>query len=278
MKETQKHDPIIFSCDYKTPKSTDADDYHELIKNARNILFDTLPQTEKTSQAISFAIKAHEGKYRKVSGRPYILHPFDTAALLSSISEDEDLIVAGVLHDTVEDSPMINGMLLYTNKLLAKKFGERVAGLVEAVTAGKSEREISTEDSEKKYWAWRNRKQRAMNKVVDHSKEAVLLKTADSLSNVCDFRSDLREADFKTTREMFEPFGREQESILARYTHTTIDLSIAYRKKWNSGTNPLIIDLIKNQILLIDECMDQDYNEVYNDWISDLNNELSEIS
>lgn len=81
-----------------------------------------------TAEAAAFAIRVHEGQYRKGSGFPYVVHPIGVGHLLRSYYPGrEDLEAAGYLHDTIEDTSTE-----YID--LEHKFGARVAGLVYAVT------------------------------------------------------------------------------------------------------------------------------------------------
>ena len=75
-------------------------------------------------KAIEFATRAHEGQYRKGSVRPYIVHPMEVAAIVSSMTKDEEVISAAYLHDTIEDCPGI------TQEVLAAEFSPRVAWMV----------------------------------------------------------------------------------------------------------------------------------------------------
>ena len=55
-------------------------------------------------KAIEFAVIAHQGQTRKGTDIPYIVHPFEVAQLLTAAGADESVIVAGLLHDTLEDT------------------------------------------------------------------------------------------------------------------------------------------------------------------------------
>src|SRR5699024_12396872 len=55
-------------------------------------------------KAICVATEAHRGQVRKVSGSPFIFHPLAVGILLSDAGEDEATVIAGILHDTVEDT------------------------------------------------------------------------------------------------------------------------------------------------------------------------------
>ena len=67
--------------------------------------------------AIEFATKAHEGQFRKGTRRPYIVHPIEVADIVSTMTNDEEVICAAVLHDTIEDCGGI------TQEVLKLRFG-----------------------------------------------------------------------------------------------------------------------------------------------------------
>ena len=75
------------------------------------------------NHAIEYAVNAHSGYTRKGTGQPYIVHPMEVAAIVSTMTLDEDVLAAAVLHDVVEDAGVsINNILQF--------FGPRVAELV----------------------------------------------------------------------------------------------------------------------------------------------------
>ena len=59
---------------------------------------------ELVSEAVAFAVRAHDGMRRKQSDAPYILHPMEAAVIVSTMTNDQDLIAAAALHDVVEDA------------------------------------------------------------------------------------------------------------------------------------------------------------------------------
>ena len=81
---------------------------------------------EIIKKAYLTAATMHKGQLRK-SGEPYIIHPVETAKILAQLGMDEQTIVAGLLHDVVEDTP-------YTEEQLTEEFGSEVALLVDGVT------------------------------------------------------------------------------------------------------------------------------------------------
>jgi guanosine-3',5'-bis(diphosphate) 3'-pyrophosphohydrolase len=83
-------------------------------------------EQQRIAEAARFAAIAH-GEQKRLSGEPYIIHPFAVGEILMSLSMDVDTVVAGVLHDTLEDTDV-------TYDQLVEKFGETVAELVEGET------------------------------------------------------------------------------------------------------------------------------------------------
>lgn len=75
-------------------------------------------------KAMEFATKAHEGQFRKGTKRPYIVHPVEVGDIVSTMTGDEEVIAAAILHDTIEDCPQV------TEEILRKEFGDRVTALV----------------------------------------------------------------------------------------------------------------------------------------------------
>ena len=85
---------------------------------------------ELVSEAIAFAVRAHDGMRRKKSNAPYILHPMEAAVIVGSMTDDHNVIAAAVLHDVVEDTDV-------TIEEIEEKFGKRVRELVASETEDK---------------------------------------------------------------------------------------------------------------------------------------------
>ena len=85
---------------------------------------------ELISEAIAFAVKAHDGMRRKKNELPYILHPMEAAVIVGTMTSDQKIIAAAVLHDVVEDTDV-------TIEEIEEKFGKRVKELVGAETEDK---------------------------------------------------------------------------------------------------------------------------------------------
>lgn len=78
-------------------------------------------------RALAFARRAHDGQKRKYTGIPFIVHPIEVASILAMFGQPDNVVVAGLLHDTIEDCGV-------TADDLSKNFGKQVAQLVLEVT------------------------------------------------------------------------------------------------------------------------------------------------
>ena len=115
-------------------------------------------------KAAVFAANAHKGAVRKGGNIPYITHPLDTALIVSSLTEDEELIAAAILHDTIEDAGV-------TFREIEGEFGRRVAELVAGETEDKSR-------------SWRERKQATIDRLKGAGRDEKILALGDKLSNL----------------------------------------------------------------------------------------------
>jgi (p)ppGpp synthase/HD superfamily hydrolase len=79
--------------------------------------------TPSIERAIAFATGAHAGQVRKYTGEPYITHPIAVAKIVATVEHTEAMLIAAILHDTVEDTPV-------TIELVEEQFGAEVAELV----------------------------------------------------------------------------------------------------------------------------------------------------
>lgn len=132
--------------------------------------------SSKIQQAIQFAISAHTGQTRKGKDIPYITHPFSVALILARVGAEEEVIVAGILHDTAEDS---DGKITLGD--IELEFGKTVADLVQHVT------------EEDKSLPWEERKSLALAHIKKMTHGALLLKSADVLHNLLELVRDVEE-------------------------------------------------------------------------------------
>ena len=126
--------------------------------------------TSLLDRAIVFAVKAHAGTERRGKGFPYIVPPLEAMEIVSTITADQELLAAAVLHDTVEDTEV-------TEEQIRKEFGDRVASIV-ASESDTFEEGVKEEDS------WHVRKQAAIERLASASMDAKIVALGDKLSNM----------------------------------------------------------------------------------------------
>ncbi len=114
------------------------------VQEATNLLYQICPHNAKIEEALEFAKEAHKGQYRK-SGEPYIIHPILVAAITAYVTAEEEMVIAALLHDVVEDTS-------FSIEDIQERFGQNVADLVEGLTkivAIRSEELIPSSSDEK---------------------------------------------------------------------------------------------------------------------------------
>lgn len=122
-------------------------------------------------EAVIYATVMHAGKTRKRNHAPYILHPLEVSQIISTMTDDIEVIAAGVLHDVVEDT---DGTL----EEIRNRFGDRVAALVESETENKYEGQDKGE-------TWERRKKETLKMLANATDKGVkMLWLADKLSNM----------------------------------------------------------------------------------------------
>jgi (p)ppGpp synthase/HD superfamily hydrolase len=126
-------------------------------------------------RAFEFAGEKHAGQTRKASTIPYIAHLMGVASLVLEAGGDEDLAIAALLHDVVEDC---GGMPML--KEVRRKFGKRVAKAVDGCTDA---------DTDPKP-PWRERKEKYIQHLKTADADTRLVSAADKLNNVRSILSD----------------------------------------------------------------------------------------
>lgn len=134
--------------------------------------------TELLDRAIKFAVDAHAGTERRGKGFPYIVHPLEALAIVATMTSDQELLSAAVLHDTVEDTDV-------DIDTIKKEFGLKVAALVQA------ESDVFIDGLDETS-SWRMRKQAAIDRLAGASGEAKMVALGDKLSNMRAIASDYR--------------------------------------------------------------------------------------
>lgn len=145
-------------------------------------------------EAFAFAAIAHDGQTRKQENLPYIIHPFETAKILTQIHADEPTLIAALLHDVPEDTP-------YTLEQIESRFGKQVAYMVEGIT--KLSKVHYRHDMQQ-------REIESMKKLFIHVAEdprTMLIKLADRLHNMRTLEyMDIPEKRLRKARETLEIF------------------------------------------------------------------------
>ena len=155
---------------------------------------------ELVSEAIMLAVKAHDGMRRRGNDIPYILHPMEAAVIVGTMTEDQEIIAAAVLHDVVEDAGI-------SMEEIESKFGKRVRELVSCETENKREDLPANE-------TWRIRKEETLQALSEATDPAVwMMWLGDKLSNIRAFYRQWKvEGD-----EMWKNYNQPDPAIQAWY-------------------------------------------------------------
>src|ERR1700728_2239092 len=166
-------------------------------------------------KAWEFCVQHHDGQMR-ASGEPYIIHPLEVAEVLAEMKMDATAIAAGLLHDSVEDTPA-------TNEEIAAGFGDQVAHIVEGVTKIDKIQFANREDRQAE-----NVRKMLLAMVSDV--RVVLIKLADRLHNMrtlAHLKPERQEAIARETLDIYAPLAHrlgmgkvrgELEGLGFRYT------------------------------------------------------------
>lgn len=147
------------------------------------------------NKAIAFALKAHDGQFRKGTNLPFIVHPMEVGVIVSRMTDDKEVIAAAILHDTVEDCKTVSV------EDISREFGDRVAHIVEA-------------ESEIKTGNWRERKSRTLERLKkEKASDIKLVALGDKLSNA---RSISRDYE-KLGDRIWERFNMKDKMMQAWY-------------------------------------------------------------
>jgi len=178
---------VVSTKDFQDPEEI----YKQLV--ARIQKYHPSDDISMVQKAYDIARKAHEGQVRK-SGEPYIIHPLCVALILADLEMDKETIVAGLLHDAVEDTSM-------TTEEITEEFSEEVALLVDGVTKlgqlsyDADKVEIQAENLRKMFLA------------MARDIRVIIIKLADRLHN-------MRTLKYMTTEKQREK-ARETQEIYA---------------------------------------------------------------
>ncbi|WKZ24554.1 MAG: HD domain-containing protein [Patescibacteria group bacterium] len=167
--------------------------------------------TDKLQKAINLCAELHHGQMRKGRKLPYVVHLFSVAIIVSEYTDNEDLIIAALLHDVFEDTQG------YNEEDMNKDFGPRVVACVKTLT-------------EDKDLPWMERKKDYLERVIASDKENFLICVADKIHNL----NSINRAYLK------EVAGQHQDSE-ARFKRTKdFYLTIAKAASQKLGDHPIV--------------------------------------
>lgn len=163
--------------------------------------------SKKLNDALTYAAECHEGQYRKLDKLPYIMHSLEVAAVIGTVTTDENVIIAGLLHDVVEDT---SG----TIEEITEKFGDDVAALVLSETENKRSDRPASE-------TWKIRKEESLAELRNSTDPRVkILWLGDKVSNIRGLYRSYR----KIGDEAFNMFHTKEKSNHAWYYNTIKEL------------------------------------------------------
>ncbi|QQR79059.1 MAG: bifunctional (p)ppGpp synthetase/guanosine-3',5'-bis(diphosphate) 3'-pyrophosphohydrolase [Candidatus Moraniibacteriota bacterium] len=168
--------------------------------------------TDPIFRAIERATALHHGQIRRVTGVPYIVHPYAVGFLLAHFTDDESVIIAALLHDVLEDVPG------YTRTMLEAEFGSEVARLVSEVTEDNA---LYAEHPELPHGDRVGlKKADYLRRLADDSEGALLIAAADKICNARSFLAEYPKlgihfwAKYHGTPERYLLFSRAVNAII----------------------------------------------------------------
>ncbi len=206
---------ISESQEFKNPEEL----YQDLIKCVQKYHpSDDISMIEK---AYNIANEAHKEQFRK-SGEPYIIHPLNVAIILADLELDKETIVAGILHDVVEDTIM-------TEEDLKHEFGEDVALLVDGVTKlEKIPLSAGSEQSDAKL-EMQAENLRKMFLAMAKDIRVIMIKLADRLHNMRTLKYKTPESQQRIAKETLEIYCPIAQRLgISKLKIELDDLSLKY--------------------------------------------------
>ncbi|MBR2543107.1 bifunctional (p)ppGpp synthetase/guanosine-3',5'-bis(diphosphate) 3'-pyrophosphohydrolase [Candidatus Saccharibacteria bacterium] len=180
----------------------------------------------RSDRAIELAKKAHENQFRK-TGEPYIIHPLAVKKILEEWGMDEDTIIAGILHDTIEDTSL-------TLDEIKQNFGESVAFLVDGVTKLSTARN-GMRDIDTYLPATKDNFLRLMIALGDDIR-VLIIKLADRLHNLRTLSAlppDKQKKVAKETLEVFAPLADRLNMGLLRVELSDLAFKYVDKKRYD---------------------------------------------
>ena len=164
--------------------------------------------SDRINHAFAFAAKHHDRQVRKGTALPYLTHPANVAVILTRYGQDEDTVIAGILHDVVEDCVRDN----YTGEMLKQRIGDKFGmEVLEAVLAVTERRE----DDDGVELSSQERKADYLHRLALASDRGLWVCAADKIHNASSILADLRRTEFP--ENVWQRFGGGRATTVAWY-------------------------------------------------------------
>ena len=196
---------------------------------------------QRIAEAYIFGADAHETQIRS-SGEPYFCHPVEVACILASVALDAETIIAGLLHDVVEDTE-------YTSEDIKEKFGEKVAELVEGVTKLTQIRHKNRKEQQAENF-------RKMILSVIKDVRVIFIKLADRLHNMrtlAPLKPEKKRRVSLETLEVFAPLAHRLGINILKENLETLAFE---------GIHPLRYRILEEQVLKVEKNKEKVFIEV----------------
>ena len=193
--------------------------YHSLIQRVKK--YHPSGDISLIEKAFNIAKEAHKDQFRK-SGEPYIIHPLCVAMILAELELDKETIVAGILHDVVEDTVL-------TDKEITELFGEDVALLVDGVTKLKQLKLSNNGDKSAEKLEIQAENLRKMFLAMAKDIRVILIKLADRLHNMRTLKHMPAEKQQRIARETLDIYCPIAQRLgISKIKVELDDLSLKY--------------------------------------------------
>lgn len=172
-------------------------------------------ETTFFDKAVKFAVEAHQGTERRGKGYPYIIHPMEAATIVATITSDQEMLAAAILHDTVEDTDV-------TLEQIREHFSDRVAELVQHETAPLDES-----------MPWREKKTQQIKQLAEAPYDSKVVALGDKLSNMRGIAWDYRQMGDEVWKLFHAPNGKSDVEWYYRSlgeAMSELSETIAYQK------------------------------------------------
>jgi (p)ppGpp synthase/HD superfamily hydrolase len=164
--------------------------------------------TEKTEKALNLAAKLHDGQYRKGDEKlPAVTHVVAVANIVSKYTDAEDVIVAALLHDLLEDTS-------YTHEEMSREFGVHIANIVNGVSIPEA---VESDDH-----SWTADRTRYYKNLKNASAESAIVAAADKIHNFSTILKDYSDDKTKFKKD-FGGSGEDRVHVYGAIVGIVVD-------------------------------------------------------